>query len=317
MMRWAIVGTGIIAESMARTLSPMPEAEVVAIVSRTRNRAESFASRHGIPAFHTSVAGLTHRDVDAAYVASTNDRHVEDAVTCLRAGIPVLLEKPVAVDAAGAAHVIETARETGVFLMEAMWMHFQPYWQKLERLIADGAIGAIRTISADLGIVAPHDPQRRWFNANQGGGALLDVGIYPVTFATLLAGEPISVTAVATTATTGVDEQVSMSLIHENGVVSSLSCSFISDTAIEANVGGSEGRIRVRSRFHESRGLELWRRGELIDTYDADYDGTGYEFEVAEVHRCLDAGLTESPVHPLETTLMVMRTLDRVRESMS
>jgi len=314
-VRWAIIGTGIIAETMVQTLHSLPDMRITAVVSRTPSRAAAFAQRHGIEHTFGSVDHLDPSTVDVAYVASTNDRHVADAVTCLEAGIPVLLEKPVALDTAGALRIVETARENGVFLMEAMWMHFQPYWRALETLIAEGAVGPVRSITADLGFPAVADPTRRWFSADQGGGALLDVGIYPVTFATLLAGEPIVVAAVATVAPSGVDDQVAMSMVHDHGIVSWLGCSFVSDSADEAVVAGPDGRIRVTSRFHQSGGLEVWRAGELIASHDLSYEGTGYEFEVEEVRRCLEAGLLESPTHPLDTTLMVMRTLDRVREA--
>lgn len=315
MIRWAIIGTGGIAATMADTLRSMPEAQLAAVVSRSGSRAGAFAAEHGASRALTDVAELGAGDVDAVYVASTNDRHIEDAVMCLEAGIPVLLEKPVAVDEAGAAQIVNTARRTGVFLMEAMWMRFQPYWSILEALIADGAIGPVRTISADFGFAAVPDPTRRLFNVEQGGGALLDIGIYPVTFATLLAGEPEGVTAIGTEAESGVDDQMAIAMLHPGGAMSSLGCSFVSDTAIEATVAGPGGRIRVRSRFHHSDTLELWRGGDLIETLDVSYKGSGYRFEVEEVHRCLEAGLSESPIHPLADTLMVMRTIDRIRSA--
>jgi predicted dehydrogenase len=313
MVRWAIIGTGKIANTMAVTLESVPDAHLVAVVSRSPDRARAFAGRHGAASTFTDAAALIPSDVDAAYVASTNDHHIADAVACLESGIPVLLEKPVAIDEAGAAVIVAVARRTGTFLMEAMWMRFQPYWTLLASLISDGAAGTVRTISADFGFPAPAVPASRLFNAEQGGGALLDIGIYPITFAALLAGEPSTIAAVETRAGTGVDDQMAMAMLHEGAVVSSLSCSLVSDTAIEATVAGSDGRIRVRAQFHHSPALELWRRGDLVETFDVAHAGTGYQFEVEEVQRCIALGLSESPVHPLSDTLMVMRTIDRVR----
>ena len=252
---------------------------------------------------------------DVVYIGSSHHNHLDDALACIEAGIPVLCEKPLTPDLATTDRMIDAARAGGVFLMEAMWMRFQPAWMLLESLIADGRIGPVRTIHADFGIVANDDPERRWFDPAQAGGSLLDVGIYPVTFAHLLAGPPVELHATSTRTDTGVDAQYAITMKHENEVLSLLGSSFVSDTNLTATVSGPRGRLHLTSPFHHSSRVEHWTRRELTEFWEVDYDGSGYTFEVAEVERCLAAGLTESPRHPLADTRAVMATLDALRKN--
>jgi predicted dehydrogenase len=315
-VRWGIVGTGGIAAAMADTLLHMTGAVATSVTSRSPDRAQRFAAAHGIPHVFPSTASLAASgEVDVVYVASNNHLHAPDVLACLAAGIPVLCEKPFALDAAEAEGMVAEARRRGVFLMEAMWMRFQPAWERLTRLLDSGVVGPLRYVSADFGFPADPDPTRRWFDPEQGGGALLDVGVYPVTFACLLAGEPQDVVAVEVPAGTGVDGQVGMVMRHPDGVLSVLGCSFFADTALEAVVAGPTGRIHLDAPFHHTARLTRRVRQEVVGEEDVGYAGSGYRFEVEEVHRCLREGRTESRVHPLDDTLMVMRTLDRVRAS--
>ena len=225
----------------------------------------------------------------------------------------MLCEKPLAADLSGARAIVEAARRTDTFLMEAMWMRFLPAWSRLEELIAAGAIGQVRTIKADFGVIANPDPDRRWFDPAQAGGSLLDVGIYPVTFAYLLAGAPTRISGVSTRAASGVDAQFGIAMRHPDDVVSILGSSFVSDTDLSATVSGTEGRIVLTAPFHHSSRLERWISGDRVEVFDTSYEGSGYAFEVVEVERCLTEGLPESPLHPLDDTLAVMDILDRLR----
>jgi len=311
-VRWGISGTGSIATAMVEAIHQVGS-DVVAIGSRSPRRAAAFASTHGLDAVAGTVEDLVSAAPDVVYVASANHRHVTDAVSCLEAGIPVLCEKPLAADLAGSRKIVEAAQSTGTFLMEAMWMRFQPAWSRLGELIASGVIGQVRTIKADFGIVANPDPGRRWFDPAQAGGSLLDVGIYPVTFAYLLAGAPSQVEGVATPAPSGVDAQFGIVMRHPDDVVSILGSSFVSDSDLSATVSGTEGRIVVTAPFHHSSRLERWISRERVEVFDTSHEGSGYAFEVIEVERCLTEGLTESPRHPLDDTLAVMDILDRLR----
>jgi predicted dehydrogenase len=316
-MRWGIVGTGGIAEAMAATIRQVEGGVVTGVASRSEQRAARFAAAHGIR-YHFGSAGelASSGDVDVVYVASSHAHHLGDASACLEAGTPVLCEKPLTVTLAEAEALVGTARRTGVFLLEAMWMRFQPFWERLTDWIDSDRIGPLRHITADFGINADPDPTRRWFDPAQGGGALLDVGIYPVTLACLLAGSPEEVRSLSVAAGTGVDAQTGLVLRHPGGVLSVLGCSFVADTGIEATLSGPGGRIRLDAPFHQSGRLSHWVGGELVDELDVGYRGSGYRWEVEEVHRCLALGLSESPRHPLDATLGVMRVLDRARTAL-
>jgi predicted dehydrogenase len=311
-LAWGIIGTGGIAGAFADAIAEHGSS-VMAVGSRSVDRAESFLKGKGIDGFAGTVQSLVAERPDVVYIASSHPNHLDDALACLEAGIPVLCEKPLTADLATTDRMIDVARSEGVFLMEAMWMRFQPAWILLERLIADGLIGEVRTILADFGIVANDDPGRRWFDPAQAGGSLLDVGIYPVTFAQLLAGPPIEVHSTSTSTETGVDAQFAISMKHEGGILSLLGSSFVSDTNITATVSGPLGRLHLTAPFHHSSRLEHWKGGELAGSWEVAYDGSGYTFEIAEVELCLAAGLTESPRHPLSDTRAVMKTLDELR----
>jgi predicted dehydrogenase len=310
-LSWGIIGTGGIASAFAAAIAEHGST-VTAVASRSAERAAAFVERQGIDARSGTIDSLVEARPDVVYVGSSHHNHLDDALACLHAGIPVLCEKPLTPDLGTTDRIIEAARDNGVFLMEAMWMRFQPAWMLLESLIAEGRIGPVRSIYADFGIVANDDPQRRWFDPSQAGGSLLDVGIYPVTFAQLLAGPPVEIHATSTVTETGVDGQYAIALKHDNDVLSLLGSSFVSDTGITATVSGSLGRLHLTSPFHHSSRVEHWQRGDLVGSWEVEYEGSGYTFEVAEVELCLAAGLTESPRHPLADTRAVMATLDHL-----
>jgi predicted dehydrogenase len=314
-VRWGILGTGIIAEALTHAIRA-EGAEVVAVSSARPERAEAFAQRHGIARSHAPHHDLLAAGgIDVAYVATTNDRHRDDAVAGLEAGIPVLLEKPFALSRAQAEQIVTVAQRTGVFLMEAMWMRFQPGMLELERRIDAGEIGELRSVTVDFGIVAEPDPARRWFDLAKGGGALLDLGVYPLTFALSLLGPATSATAVGDLAPTGVDEQIAVAMRHERGVAA-WSASFVADGAVEAIVAGTEGSFRVPRVFHEVPHLTRLVRGQTVEEIGIAGADLGYRSEVREVHRCLAEGLTESPRMPHELSLTVMRWLDHLRDQL-
>lgn len=306
------MGTGSIAAGMATAITD-EGGTVVAVSSASADRAADFAAARGIARSYGRHHELTDDpDVEVVYVATTNERHHLDVRACVEAGLPVLAEKPFALDLARTREVLELACTLGVFVMEAMWMKLQPGFIDLQRRIVAGEIGPPRLVQADFGIAANDDATRRWFSRELGGGALLDVGIYPLTFVIAVLGPPSRIAAVGELAATGVDAQVAVAMQHETGV-SSWSCSFVADTGVEATVAGPLGSLRLRSEMHHSPGVTRRVRAEALEVGDAEDHELGYRLEVREVHHCLDEGLTESSIVPHAATLEVMAALDEIR----
>jgi predicted dehydrogenase len=313
-VKWGILATGGIATQFVNDLRLLPDAEVVAVGSRSDASARRFADTHGIPRAHGSWQGLAEDpEVDVIYVATPHSAHREATLACFRAGKAALTEKPVTVDLPGASELVEEARRAGVFFMEAMWTRCFPAVAKALALVADGAIGRVTGVHADFGFVGPDDPTHRLNARELAGGALLDLGIYPVTMAHLFLGAPDHVRAWADLGPTGVDRNTAIVLGYASGALASLTCSLVGDTPRTATVTGTAGRIEFTRDFFMPRGLVLRRGDNDPETIDLPHDGNGYHFEAAEVQRCLRAGLLESPLVPHAETLAVMTTLDRVR----
>ncbi|WP_328635574.1 Gfo/Idh/MocA family protein [Streptomyces sp. NBC_00356] len=317
-VRWGILATGGIAASFTADLLDLPDAEVVAVASRTEASAKAFAERFGIERAYGDWASLAaDEDVDVVYVATPHAAHREAAGLCLEAGRAVLCEKAFALNAREAAELVTLARSRGVFLMEAMWMYCNPLVRRMKALVDEGAIGEVRTVQADFGLAGPFPPSHRLRDPAQGGGALLDLGVYPVSFAQLLLGEPAAVTASAQLSDEGVDLQTGMLLSWDNGAHALLHCALNAGTGVTASVTGSAGRIDVPSGFFSPERFVLHRDGRDPEEFVAapeDGPHDSMRHEAIEVMRRVRAGDTESPLVPLEGSLAVMRTLDTVRE---
>ncbi|MGX1370486.1 putative dehydrogenase [Streptomyces canus] len=317
-VRWGILATGGIASAFTADLVDLPDAEVVAVASRSEASAKAFAERFGIERAYGDWAALAEdADIDVVYVATPHAAHRAAAGLCLAAGRNVLCEKAFTLNAREAEELAGLAREHGRFLMEAMWMYCNPLVRRLKALVADGAIGEVRTVQADFGLAGPFPPSHRLRDPAQGGGALLDLGVYPVSFAHLLLGEPSDVTAKAVLSEEGVDLQTGAMLSWDSGALASLHCSLTGGTATIASVTGSLGRIDIPNGFFHPDRFVLHRDGREPEEFVADpADGprSSLKHEAREVMRALRAGETESPLVPLEGTLAVMRTLDAIRE---
>jgi predicted dehydrogenase len=313
-LRWGIMGTGGIAEAMATTLAAAGSA-VTVVGSPRPGAAESFADRLHIGRAVDSHAALAQADeVDVVYVATTNDRHHRNVLDAVAGGKAVLCEKPIALNTAQASEMLTAATAAGVFTMEAIWMRFLPFIARLDELIADGAIGEVTHVSANFSYPATLDPQRRWLNRSLGGGALLDLGIYPISLIHHLLGPPQRFQASARLSATGVDVATQVISHHANEATAAAMCSFTADTTTEAVVAGREGRIRLHAPFYHSRRLTVERKREVVAEYDTDFTGNGLRFEVAEVERCIADGRLQSPIRPHADTLEVMDWLDAIRQ---
>ncbi|MFF9864165.1 Gfo/Idh/MocA family protein [Streptomyces sp. NPDC013953] len=314
-VRWGVLATGGIAAAFTADLLRMPDAEVVAVASRSAASAKAFAERFGIPRAYGDWASLAaDEDVDVVYVATPHAAHRAAAGLCLEAGRAVLCEKPFTLNAREAAELAGIARERGVFLMEAMWMYCSPVIRRLVELVRDGAIGEVRSVHADFGIAGPFEAVHRLRDPAAGGGALLDLGVYPVSFAQLLLGEPDRVQADALLSPEGVDLNTGVLLGWDSGATALLSCSIESDTPLTASVSGTAGRVEFPRGFFNPEGFVLHRAGRGPEEFTVPGPRDSFQHEAAEVMRCLRAGRTESPVVPLDGTLAVMRTLDAVRD---
>ncbi|MFJ5720372.1 Gfo/Idh/MocA family protein [Streptomyces sp. NPDC093149] len=318
-VRWGVLATGGIAATFTEDLRAMPDAEVVAVASRTDASARAFAQRFGIPRAYGSWAALAADDeVDVVYVATPHSAHREAAALCLEAGKHVLCEKAFTLNAREAGELVKLARDRGLFLMEAMWTYCNPVVRRMTELVRDGAIGDIRTVQADFGFAGDFGPGHRLRDPALGGGALLDLGVYPVSFAQLLLGEPDRVQADALLSPEGVDLNTAMLLSWSRaGASALLNCSIVGDTPVTASITGTKGRIDFPHGFFYPERFVLHRPGQEPEEFTAGATGAGLrgmQFEQAEVARALRAGETESPLVPLDGSLAVMRTLDAVRD---
>jgi predicted dehydrogenase len=312
--RWGIVGTGRIAQFFARGLSVLPDAQLVAVGSRTKDAADKFADMFYIPRRHASYADLANDpEVDAVYIATPHNLHKDNTIMCLRAGKAVICEKPFAINAREAAEMIRVARETGRFLMEAMWTRFLPALVKVRELIAQGAIGEVRMVQADFGFRMEFNPKSRLLDPVLGGGALLDVGIYPISLAWMLFGKPKQITSVTHLGQTGVDEQMAILLGYDQGQIAICSAAVRTNTVQEAIIYGTDGHIKIHSAWWKGERLTLAQSGKDPQVIELPLEGNGYNYEAAEVMRCLRAAKLESETIPLDETLAIMGTLDEIR----
>lgn len=313
-IRWGILGPGNIAVQFAQGIQAAPDAELVAVGSRSLDSAHRFADRFGAARRYGSYAELARDpEVDVIYIAVPHPQHVGAALLCLDAGKAVLCEKPFTVNLAEAERVVARAREKRVFLMEALWTRFIPAVVHAKALVDSGAIGEPKMVQADFGAVFNVDDTHRVMDPALAGGALLDIGIYPISVATFFLGPVEDVQASAAIGRTGVDEQIAVSMRHRNGGVSLSGATILARSPFDAVITGTTGRIRLNGDLCRPRSLTL-TRGEGEEYIELPYDGNGYQFQADHVNECLRAGQLESTLLPLDHTLATMKVLDTTRE---
>jgi predicted dehydrogenase len=317
-VRWGILSTGSIARGFATNLAVVPDADIAAVGSRSVETATAFARTYGDDRtrVHGSAEGLaTDPDVDVVYVASPHTLHLEHALLAIEAGKAVLCEKPLALNAHQATQMVRRARDRGVFLMEGMWMACNPVIRALRSALAEGRFGEPRQVHADLGFVVDRPVTDRLMAPDLGGGALLDMGVYPLTFAHLMLGPAVDLSAVATLTDTGIDLDVAIACRYRDGAVAALTASMTSTSPRAATVATTTGLIEVPSPFHHPPYVVFTPTvGEPTRLEGADpLIGSGLGNEAAEVQRCLREGLLESPLVPHEQSLTLMRQMDEIR----
>jgi len=313
-INWGILGTGNIAHQFARGLAHTPDAQLVAVGSRKQASADRFGDEFNVPNRHSSYDALMNDPaVQVIYVSTLHPFHYENTMLSLEAGKHVLVEKPFAMNAKQARDMIRTARAKKLFLMEAMWTRFIPAMVKVRELIAAGAIGEPRMLTADFGFRTEFDPHGRMFDPELGGGALLDVGVYPISLASMLFGPPQSIAAQAHLGETGVDEQVALIFQYGAGQLAQVSGASRTQTPQEALIMGTEGMIHIAPEWWHPTGFTLIKPGREPERFEIPYEGNGYQYEAIEVAWALRAGELESPVMPLDESLEIMRMMDTAR----
>ncbi|MGC4175435.1 Gfo/Idh/MocA family protein [Demequina sp.] len=316
-LRWGVIGAGWIADVFARSVLGHTRSTVQAIASRDAHRGNLYAAKFDVPTVRFGDGAYSRvcedPEVDAIYIATPHGLHFEHALLAIAAGKPVLVEKAFTRNLREADAVVAAARDAGVFLMEAMWTRFLPHMVEARRLVSEGLLGELVHVSADFGGSPEYDPASRNFAPELAGGALLDLGVYPVNFIHDFLGAPGAVRALGALAPTGVDLRETIVLNYpERRAMGTALSSFAADTARLATISGTEGRIDFGHDYYGPAGFTMVRSGrrELVFSQRTEL---GWQYQVAEVARCVRAGALESEVMPLSATLDVMRVLDEAR----
>lgn len=311
---WGIIGPGRIAVKFAAALKLAGDTRLKAVASRDMDRAREFAAAHDADQSYNSYEQLAaDPEIDAVYVATPHGYHAEHTLLCLRHGKAVLCEKPMALDAAEVGAMIAASREHQTFLMEAMWTRFLPFIRQTSALIADGKIGELRYIHADFGFLAPYQPDSRLYNMRLGGGSLLDIGIYPLFLCLHYLGKPDSIVASGHLAPSGADDTCHAILGYGDGRSAVISSTLACHTSLTAEIAGTEGSIHIPTPWYKNDRLTWNRTGKPEETIQLEPMVNGFEYQIREVSRCLEAGQIESPSMSHAFSLMMSQTMDEIR----
>jgi predicted dehydrogenase len=313
-VRWGILGAGGIAATVGADIAATPGNEVVAVGSRDAARAAAFAGTLQIPRSYGSYADLVDDDdLDVIYVATTHGQHHEHALLALGAGKPVLVEKAFTLNARQAREVVAEARRRDLFCMEAMWMRLNPLIRTARQIASSGRIGELISVHADLSHRFEFDPSHRLYDPDAGGGALLDIGVYPATFGWLFLGRPDSVQATGSLSPTKTDATVAMQWGYSGGAFAQLSCTAVGQNPLTGVVTGTAGWISTEGWIARPASITVHDNDGEHVLPEPPLAGNGYQPEIVEVERCLRAGELESPEVPLDDTVAILDVLDEVR----
>ncbi len=308
-VRWGVIGPGGIAARFADAMAQCDGGEIVAVSSRSIDRAHAYADRFGVGRRYDDVDALAaDGEVDAVYVATPHSQHEADTVRMAEAGKHVLCEKSFALTALQARRMVDAVQAAGVFCMEAVWSRFLPAYRTMTALITDGRIGEPLLVEADFGFRTPVDPAGRHFDLALGGGAMLDLGVYPVQLCHLILGAPTSVIAGGSMGVTGVDESIVAVLGYADDRLGVAKAALRVPMSCTGRISGTEGHIDIPAFVHCPDHLVVG--GSRPERIDCSWVGEGMRFEIDEVHRCLAAGLPESPVMSLAETVSIAETMD-------
>ena len=312
-LRWGIIGTGKIAATFAGDLQLIDEGEVVAVGSRRQESADAFGNTFDVARRYDSYEALVgDPEVDAVYVGTPHPMHFDNASLALEHGKPVLVEKAFTMNAAEARDLVALARSKNLFMMEAMWTRFLPHVVALRDLVSRGVLGELVMVEADHGKWFDPDPNFRLFAPELGGSAMLDLGVYPVSFASMLLGTPARMVTMVDPAFTGVDGQASMIFGYESGAQALLTCTSRARSATRACVTGTEARVEIDADFYAPTSFRLITRCGEVTEYNFDVAPRGLRYQAIEVARCLEVGLKESALMPLNESISIMATMEKV-----
>lgn len=313
-IRWGILGTGFIAELQTQDLIEHGFT-VQAVGSRTLESSRAFSEKFSIPTAHDSYEALVADPaVDVVYVATPHTYHHAHALLALNAGKHVLVEKPFTINAREAREIVDLAESKGLVALEAMWSRFLPHMVRLREIIHDGTLGEIRKITASHNQNLPRDPAHRLNDRALGGGALLDLGIYPVSFAFEVFGAPVNIRASASMTATGVDRQTAAIFEYAQGQQALVDCALDADGATRAAVIGTEGWIDIEPTWYNPTPFTRFdTHGNVLERFDEPVTGRGMQFQAAEMERLIHAGLTAGTVLPPSESVAVMAAMDEIR----
>jgi len=312
-IKWGILGCGGIAHKVASDMKLVPKTTLKAVASKDKLRAKKFGSKYHVTNCYGSYEALAKDpEIDIVYVATRHPQHAEATLLCLQHGKAVMCEKPFAMNVNQVVQMINTARSRKLFLMEALWTRFIPAVEKMLEIIDEGRIGDIKMIHSDFGYLAKSSNERL-FDKKLGGGSLLDIGIYPLFISLLTLGVPEEIKSSAVFTDQGVDESCAMTLKYRDGAIASLSSTFATNTLTEALIHGTKASIKLHRQFHFPSKLSIIEGGEVKEEMELPITGTGYAHEIQHVNECLENGLTESPLMPLDFSLDLIKLLDEVR----
>lgn len=313
-LRWGILGTGYIAEMFVSDILANGFT-VAAVGSRSQESADGFAERFGIATAHASYEQLAaDPGVDIIYVATPHPMHAENTALAIDGGKHVLVEKPFTLNAAEAERLVDLAAEKNIVVLEAMWTRWLPHMVRLREIIAAGTIGDVRTVIADHNQKLPSDPKHRINNPDLGGGALLDLGIYPVSFAWDILGEPTTVNAISSPTATGVDRQTAILLGYADGQQAVLHTALDTAGPNAASVIGTDGWVALKGTFYAPTSFTVYSSaGDVVEEFDGAVSERGMQFQAWEAERLVAAGITAGEVLPPSQSVAIMRTLDEIR----
>ncbi|MEO5892642.1 MAG: Gfo/Idh/MocA family oxidoreductase [Ferruginibacter sp.] len=311
--RWGILGAGRIAEKFCTALAFTEGSEVYAVASRDIENAKAYAAKYNATKFYSDYNDLINdREVDIIYIATPHAFHYGQTMLCLQNKKAVLCEKPMSLNYKHTSEMIATAIKNEVFFMEGLWTACMPFIDKIKSLIAEDMIGQPKYVTADFGFEAPLELDGRLFNKALGGGSILDIGIYPISFATLILGAPSEIKTISKLTQTGVDEYANIVMQYAGGATAHALSTISFNTPLEAEIIGTKGSIRIENPWFKATDFSLTTGDGTRQNFSIPHLSNGFEHEIEEVMYCLDNGLLQSNKVPHDLTLSVSKIMDEV-----